>query len=215
MKLKKQWMRYFSTAGAGFLLMQSPNLAASSGSQEKRWAFDADKVGLPPASFESYSGKWLIKADATAPSRPNVLAQVATSETWPGIVVKNSNFNDGTIGVKFKTVSGQEDQAAGIIFRYKDPGNFYVFRANADEDNVVLFKFVKGHRSEVRGARVKVPHNTWCTLSLQAVGNKITCFFNGQELFTAENDLYTRGKIGLWTKADSVTYFDNLVAKPL
>ncbi len=205
----------------GFLLMiigglvMADTAGVPATSAERAWRFDQDKTGKGPVGFESYSGRWLVKADATAPSRPNVLAQVATSETWPGIVVKDSNYKNVLLEVKFKAVSGNEDQAAGIIFRYKDPGNFYVFRANADEDNAVLFKFVNGHRSPIKSKGVKVPHNTWCTITVQALDSTITCLFNGQELFTVQNDLYKRGKIGLWTKADSVTHFDSFIAKPL
>src|SRR5258708_4983816 len=122
---------------------------------ERRWNFDSDKAGTLPAGFEAYSGKWVIKADPASSSQPNVLAQISTQETWPGIVVKDSDYKNVVLEAKFKTISGNKDQAAGIIFRYKDSGNFYVFRANADEDNAVLFKFENGRRSAIKSKNVK------------------------------------------------------------
>src|SRR5205823_1564588 len=109
-----------------FLFMGVMFLAAASGTmaqpvtEKKLWNFDKDNVGGIPAGFEAYSGRWAVRADAGAPSHPNVLAQEATNETWPGIVAKDSNYGDLQAEVKFKTISGREDQAAGIIFRYQD-----------------------------------------------------------------------------------------------
>src|SRR5438046_2929021 len=136
---RKPWATF------GFLMFVVAGAAFAEHASMK-WDFDKDKVGATPAGFEAYSGQWKVKADPTAPSQPNVLAQEATNETWPGIVIKDSNYGDLWAGVKFKTISGQEDQAAGIIFRYQDKGNFYLLRANADEDNVELFQFVHGIR---------------------------------------------------------------------
>jgi len=197
----------------GFLMFFVAGSAAAAPASA-RWDFDKDRVGELPKGFEIYSGQWKVKADPTAPSQPNVLAQEATNETWPGIVVNDSDYGNLRAEVKFKTISGSEDQAAGIIFRYQDRGNFYVLRANADEDNVELFQFVHGIRTGIKGQNVKVPHGTWQALGVEAVAPTITCFFNGEELFTAKHDRYKQGKVGLWTKADSVTHFDNFLVQP-
>jgi hypothetical protein len=201
-----------SLATFGFLMFVVAG-AAFAEPASARWNFDKDQTGYVPRGFEAYSGQWKVKADPTAPSQPNVLAQEATHETWPGIVVKESNYGDLWAEVKFKTISGQEDQAAGIIFRYQDKGNFYLLRANADEDNVELFQFVHGIRMSIKGQNIKVPHGAWQALGVEVVGSSITCFFNGQELFTVKHDRYQNGKVGLWTKADSVTYFDNFLVQ--
>jgi hypothetical protein len=179
------------------------------------YAFDKDKAGGRPAAFQAYSGDWVVQADTSAPSPPHALAQAATRDAWPGIVLKDSDFADVSVTVSFKPVSGQEDQAAGIIVRYQDSGNFYVCRANANEDNVILFKFVKGSRSEIKSANVKVESGQWGSLRMDAVGDSLSCYLNGKRVLTAKPGLYQRGKVGLWTKADSVTYFDNLEVKPL
>ena len=199
----------------GFLFAEMPLSQIKSQNSQKVWNFDADKENEAPAGFEAYSGKWIVKSDPSAPSKPNILAQLATQETWPGIVVKDLNYKNVSLEVKFKAISGDEDQAAGIIFRYKDSGNFYLFRANADEDNVELFKFQNGSRSGIKGAKVKVPHDTWCSIKIIAVNNSISCFSNDQKLITVHNDLYQEGKIGLRSKADSVAYFDDLTAEGL
>ncbi len=198
----------------GWVVLVMASFAMAQTAPSQRWDFDKDPPGQTPAGFEAYSGQWKVKPDLTAPSQPNVLAQEATDQTWPGIVARDTNYKDLWAEVKFKTIFGSEDQAAGIIFRFQDKGNFYVLRANADEDNVELFQFVHGIRTGIKGQNVKVPHGTWQILGVEAVGPTITCFFNGQELFTVKHDRYQQGKVGLWTKADSVTYFDNFLVRP-
>ena len=115
--------------------------------------------------------------------------------------------------------SGSADQASGLVWRYKDPDNYYIVRANALEDNVVLYKVEKGVRialapkgtpSKTYGVKHRVPKQTWSTLSVAFQGNVFTVRFDGQRLFDVEDSTFTAaGKVGLWTKADSVTYFDD------
>jgi hypothetical protein len=114
---------------------------------------------------------------------------------------------------------GNVDQAAGMIWRYKDPDNYYIVRANALEDNVVLYKVEKGVRralapkgtpSNTFGVKHRVPKQAWTALSLTFQGNVFTVTFNGEKLFEVDDSTFTTaGKVGLWTKADSVTYFDD------
>jgi hypothetical protein len=123
------------------------------------------------------------------------------------------------LSVKFKAISGSGDQAAGLVWRYKDQDNYYIVRANALEDNVVLYKVEKGERvalapkgtpSNTYGVKHPVPKQTWSTLSVAFQGNVFTVGFNGQKLFDVEDATFTAaGKAGLWTKADSVIYFDD------
>lgn len=166
--------------------------------------------------------KWEVVKDDSAPSKPNVLAQVSNDVTggrFPLAVYDNANLKDGVLSVRFKAVSGGVDQAAGLIWRYKDPDNYYITRANALEDNVVLYKVEKGQRtslapkgtpSKTYGVKHRVPKQTWNTLSVAFQGNFFTVSFNGQKLFDVEDSTFTTaGKVGLWTKADSVTYFDD------
>ena len=119
-----------------------------------------------------------------------------------------------------KPVSGREDQAAGLVWRYRDSDNYYVVRANALEDNVVLYKVERGKRSDLRakgagllsyGRKIDVPSGAWSSLRVVARGSVFVVHFNDQVLFEVEDLTFTQpGKVGVWTKADSVTYFDDL-----
>jgi len=190
--------------------------------------FDSAAAGSVPAGWRvamTHAGgapKWEIREDATAPSKPNVFAQVSDDKTggrFPLAVWEKASFTDGSLTVKFKPISGTGDQAAGLVWRYKDPDNYYIVRANALEDNVVLYKLEKGQRvslapkgapAKTYGVKHPVPKNTWSTLKVAFQGNLFTVYCNGKQLFEVEDATFTgAGKAGLWTKADSVTYFDD------
>ena len=190
--------------------------------------FDKAAPGATPPGWTvamTHTGgapKWEIIRDDSAPSKPNVLAQVsndATSGRFPLAIYEKPNVKDGTVTVKFKAISGTADQAAGIVWRYKDPDNYYIVRANALEDNIVLYKVEKGERialapkgtsSKTYGAKHRVPKQTWNTLGVTFQGNVFTVTFDGQKVFEVEDGTFpAAGKAGLWTKADSVTYFDD------
>ena len=118
---------------------------------------------------------------------------------------------DVEVSVQFKPVSGKVDQAGGLIIRAKDKDNYYITRANALEDNVRLYHVVHGKRAQFAGVNHKVSSGEWHTLKLVANGSHFEVFFDGKSLFTADDETFKdAGKIGLWTKADSVTYFDDL-----
>ena len=191
--------------------------------------FDNATPGSVPAGWTvamTHKGgapRWEVIKDDSAPSKPNVFAQVskdATGGRFPLAVYDKVNLKDGTLSVKFKAISGGADQAAGLVWRYKDPDNYYIVRANALEDNVVLYKVEKGERlalapkgtpSKTYGVKHRVPKQTWSMLSVAFQGNTFTVSFDGQKLFEVEDSTFiAAGKIGLWTKADSVTYFDDL-----
>jgi hypothetical protein len=182
---------------------------------------------LPPGwtvamTHKGGAPKWEIVKDESAPSKPNVFAQVskdATDGRFPLAVYEKASVKDGTLSVKFKTISGGGDQAAGLVWRYRDPDNYYIVRANALEDNVVLYKVEKGQRLSLApkgtppktyGVKHRVPKQTWCALSVSFQGNVFTVAFDGTKLFEVQDSTFTTaGKVGLWTKADSVTWFDD------
>jgi 3-keto-disaccharide hydrolase len=188
--------------------------------QQLAYNFDNDPVGAPPAKFHSArtgqgsESKWAVMADPTAPSKPNVAAQTSTDKTdyrFPLLIADEGSFRDLDISVKFKAVSGSVDQAAGLVFRLKDANNYYVVRANALEDNYRLYHVVNGSRKQFAGANFKVTSGAWHELRVEATGNKFTCYFDGTKKIEATDDTFKdAGKVGLWTKADSVTYFDDL-----
>jgi hypothetical protein len=181
--------------------------------------FDADAAGKPPAHFifartgQGKEGIWVVQQDASAPSKPNVLAQTSTDTTdyrFPLAILEEGNYQNVAISVKFKAVAGKVDRAAGIVFRYQDPKNYYVVRANALEDNYRLHHVVAGRRRQFAGANFRVTPNDWHMLRVEAVGNQFKCYYDGALKITATDETFSgAGKVGLWTKADSVTYFDD------
>jgi hypothetical protein len=190
--------------------------------------FNKDKAGEPPKGFstartgQGKEGVWVVTKDDASPNQGNVLAQTdadVTSYRFPLCVHEGITAKDADISVKFKPVSGKQDQAAGIVWRYRDKDNYYIVRANALEDNVVLYKVQNGKREDLPlkgegrtyGKKATVPKNQWSELRVTAKGNHFTVWLNGQKLYEVEDGTFTEaGKVGLWTKADSVTYFDDL-----
>jgi hypothetical protein len=188
--------------------------------QQLAYNFDRDTVGQLPAKFHSArtgqgsESKWAVMADPTAPSAPNVVAQTSTDTAdyrFPLLIADEAAFRDLDISVRFKAVSGSVDQAGGLVFRLKDPNNYYIVRANALEDNYRLYHVVNGSRVQFAGADFKVSSGVWHELRVEATGNKFICYFDGAKKIEASDDTFKEaGKVGLWTKADSVTYFDDL-----
>jgi hypothetical protein len=178
------------------------------------WAVAMTHAGAPP--------DWEIVRDESAPSPPNVLAQLSRDKTagrFPLAIWDRASLQDGELLVAFKTVDGSIDQAAGIVWRYQDPNNYYIVRANALENNVVFYKVENGVRTSIApkglpsrsyGVKHPIPSGRWNNLKVSFAGAKIAVFFNQEQLFEAEDTTFSKpGKVGLWTKADSVTYFDD------
>ena len=182
--------------------------------------FDNENPGLMPAHFNAVRtgpgapGQWLVIPDPSAPSRPNVVAQNSADPTDSRLVLLIANegsFKDLDVSVKFKTVSGEVDRAAGLVFRLKDANDYYVVRVNALEDNCRLYRVVAGKKRPFAGANFEVGTGEWHELTVECVGNKIICYYDGKKKIEATDDTFEdAGKAGLWTKADSVTYFDDL-----
>jgi hypothetical protein len=186
--------------------------------------FDDMKPGATPAGWTttqtgSGSAKWSVEKDDSAPSKPNVLKQSGQA-TFPVCFKNDTNLKDGFVEVKFKPVAGKEDQAGGVIWRVRDSNNYYIARANALENNVVLYKTVNGKRSPLDivgrkggyGVKETVASGQWHTLRVEFAGNKFSLLFNGKKLFDVEDTTFTEaGKVGVWTKADSVTLFDDFI----
>ncbi len=182
--------------------------------------FEKDAVGKAPAGFTAAltggggAVRWEIKEDPGAPAGKKVLAQTSADDTdyrFPLCVNDAFSARDVDVSVSFKAVSGKVDQAAGLVARYKDKDNYYITRANALENNVRLYHVVKGERRQFAGLRTTVSSGQWHTLRLEIRGTHFKVSFDGKPLFEADDKTFSdAGKVGLWTKADSVTYFDNL-----
>lgn len=217
---------------AMFTLLITVQAFLSSGAFAQGVNFDADSLQHPPKAFttaltgKGKPGIWVVVKDETAPSQPNVLAQTDTDKTsyrFPLCVYDSLMAKDVEISVRFKPIKGREDQAAGIVWRYQDKDNYYIVRANALENNVVLYKLEKGERTDLNpkgsgpfayGKKARVPSGEWSTLRVLAKGNLFEVYFNNEKLFEVEDSTFIyAGKIGLWTKADSYTHFDDLITK--
>ncbi len=147
-----------------------------------------------------------------------MLAQTSTDSTdyrFPIAVLNDDVFKDLELSVKFKPVSGSVDEAGGLVFRYTDENNYYLVRANALENNYRLYHVGNGRREQFAGANITVAPKQWHELKVVCVGNQITCFFDGNQLIQATDDTFKdAGRVGMWTKADSVTYFDDFTVRP-
>jgi hypothetical protein len=193
------------------------------GSQMKTFAFDVDKVGSPPAGFEfartggGPEGTWVVRADSLSLEK-HVLVQENADPTdyrFPLAVVKEGTYKDLVLSVRAKPISGRVDQAFGMVWRYKDAGNYYVTRCNANEDNCTIYHTVDGKRRPFQNKAIKVAKNTWHTLKLEAISDHFEVWFDGSKVLDAKDETFKEsGKVGLWTKADSVVQFDNFTIEP-
>lgn len=176
--------------------------------------FDNATVGgAPPGWTATKTGtgspKWTVEKDDTAPSKPNVLKQSGVA-TYPVCFRNDTNMKDGFVEVKFKPISGKEDQAGGLAWRLKDANNYYVARANALENNVTIYTTINGRRSEKKRTEIKVASNAWHTLRVDFQGNHFTVTFDGKKALEWDDETFKdAGMVGVWTKADSVTLFDD------
>lgn len=202
------------------LMMASLLVAAGVAAAETKVTFDVS-TDLPQGWQTGITGKgqakWEVVGDDSAPSKPNVLKQSGEA-TFAWAAKTDAKLKDGFAEVKLKAVSGKEDQAGGLVFRFQDGNNYYVVRANALEDNVVLYKTVGGKRTSLPvkgrmfgyGVDTKVPKGKWHALRVEFKGNLFIVFFNGRKLFEVEDGTFKdAGGVGVWTKADSVTLFDD------
>lgn len=187
-------------------------------------SFEADAVGASPKGWtvtKTGAGDptWTVERDQTAPSHSQVVKQSGHA-SYPLLLKDGTDIKDGFVEMKFKAVAGAQDRAAGLVWRAKDANNYYVVRANALEDNVVLYKTVNGVRSALDivgreggyGIDTPVPADQWLALRIEFKDSHFTVFYNGKPLFEVEDPTFHEaGMIGLWTKADSVTLFDAIV----
>lgn len=210
------------------LLAVKTTIAFADGESTSVFNFETNEVDKTPAEFTAAltgngpAVSWLVKEVTVPPSGKQVVAQLSAGRTnrrYPILIHDGINARDVDLSVTFKTISGDVDASAGLIFRYKDSGNYYVVRANSLEDNVVAYKTEAGTRSNIGtkelgysyGVDVEVPHLSWNTLRVVVRGDLFEIYLNNHKLFEVSNKVFSGpGKIGLWTKADAVTYFDDL-----
>jgi hypothetical protein len=199
--------------------------AAMTHAESRTVDFNQDVPGQPPKGFDfghtaavGKPGQWVVQMDGTN----KVLAQTdpdGTRARFPVAVIADLNTADVDLSVRFKPISGQIDQAGGLVWRYQNQDHYYIVRGNALEHNVVLYKVEGGKRTDLPlkgegrtyGKKIEVPAGEWSTLRVVVKGPLFEVYFNGSKLYEVEDETFSGpGKIGLWTKADSVTQFDDL-----
>jgi 3-keto-disaccharide hydrolase len=176
--------------------------------QKKVWNFDGEAVGKIARGFSNEVGRWEVARDEAR----QVLYQKARNEdaTFNVTLVEGTQYKDLDLSVQLRAVAGEVDRGGGVVWRAKDRNNYYVCRYNPLEDNFRVYKVEAGKRTMFKGARTDGDEK-WHTLRVTMSGAKITCFFDGRKLLEAEDETFKEaGMIGLWSKADAQTYFDDL-----
>jgi len=200
-----------------------PSIASKAGNAS--WNFDDVPVGKLPTGWtvDATNRKgplptWQVIKDETAPSSDYVLAMTSPNHTFGGTFnicwTDTVSLLDGEIKVRFKAVKGEEDQGGGVIWRVQDKENYYIARFNPLEDNFRIYYVRDGARKTLADARIALPSGKWHALKIVQHGNRFEGYLNGKKLLDGTDNLFTKpGGVGLWTKADAVTSFDNFSVK--
>lgn len=185
------------------------------------WTFDSEAAGKTPVGWRiaetnggGKTGKWTIAADGDARTKPNVLKLETTADgsTYNLFIAEKASFKDLDLRVRIKANSGKEDQGGGPIWRCKDENNYYICRINPLEGNFRVYKVEKGRRSQLESAKLETKTGQWHQVRAVMTGSKIECYVDGKKyLETTDETFKDAGKIGLWTKADASSSFDNVV----
>jgi hypothetical protein len=211
---RRQWLKTVLTALAA--LGSGYHSAVQAASEELKLpedapsqTFDFDGKGIE--AWAAVAGQWVVEEMAGAPSGTKVLVQRATRNDF-NVIVAPTAYGDVDVTMKFKPISGREDASGGIVFRSAD-GKYYVVRANALENNFRLYYYDRGRR-QLASATVKPPAlGQWHTVRVVAVGDRIQAWLDGTRYLDHRDSRLKSGAVGLWTKADSVTAFDDLVIR--
>jgi hypothetical protein len=178
-------------------------------------AVDTPKVSVAAQEkvkddFEKDNPKWKF-AEGKWERRSGVLAQTAETQPWAVAILEDKKLADVDVSVKVKPLSGKEDQTGGLVFRAKDAKTYYLVRSNGLEDNYRLYTMTDGKRKQIASTKVDPPKvGEWHTLRVVAKGTKIQAYLNGKLAIDHDDATFAEGWVGLWTKADSVTEFDDL-----
>lgn len=198
--------------GITAMMMLAAAAACLASEAVKTWTFDNDRPGLLAEGFYAAAGQWKVKSDATAPSKPNVLAQMARSsnDTFNLALVAETSYRDVDLTVKMRAITGTMEQGGGLAWRVKDAWNYYVASYNPLESKYRLYKVLNNGRIELATADI-MPAQGWHILRAVMVGDHIECYFDGKKYLDIRDSTHPEaGRIGLWTRADAQTYFDDL-----
>jgi hypothetical protein len=184
------------------------------------WNFNKDEAGKTPPGWQvgetkgtGKTGTWVVASDDTAPSKPNVLKlqTQADDSTFNLLIAEKTSFKDLELRTRIKAISGKEDQGGGLIWRCKDPNNYYICRINPLEGNFRVYKVQDGKRTQLQSEKLETNAGQWYEVRAVMVGDRMECFVDGKKYLEAKDDTFKEaGKIGLWTKADASSAFDDV-----
>jgi hypothetical protein len=214
-------MRFRKSFALGLSVAAALAACKSPGPGTRRFVdFEKDSVDSPPAAFDSWRtgrgpyGEWLVQQAPDAPSGKNVLAQMSkdpTDKRFPMAILRDAPAGDVRIRAKVKPVSGDVDRAAGLVVRWTDVDNYYITRANALEGNIRLYHFAGGLRTQIGNWDGAVTDGAWHDYAFEVVGDRLKVSWDGKVVIDlVDTTIAAPGRVGLWTKADSVTAFDDV-----
>ena len=207
-------------------IVYGDELGRRSGRGLSEWRFDAEPAGKMPAGWTGRQtnptkapATWRVLTDPTAPSQPQVFG-LTHSENYDGTfnlaIAQRTKFRDLDLSVKVKAVRGEEDQGGGPIWRYRDENNYYICRFNPLESNFRVYYVEEGRRKQLQSAKIKTKPGRWYQVRVTMIGEHIICYLDGEELLDVHDKTFgAAGMVGLWTKADAVTYFDDLALRDI
>jgi len=187
--------------------------------------FDTAPLGKTPpgwtVAMTNHGGppKWEIRQDQSAPTLPYVLAQTSNDPTGnrsPLAILDRVKLRDGDVSVRLKPVGGKDGPGGGLVFRYRDENNYYLVRASTLDNSVAVFRVENGKRSPMlAGARHNIPMNAWRILKVSVKGNRFQVYVDHRRILQGQDSTFEQaGAVGLWTNADSITYFDDFRVYP-
>lgn len=189
----------------------------------KEYGFDRSEAGSLPAGWSScFTGNgetpvWEVREDSNAPSPSKVMVQTSRPDIsfhFNVAVDDGTEFSDLEMSVKIEGQTGKIDQGGGLVWSFKDCDNYYVARINPLENNFRVYKVVAGRRIQLQSASLPLEEGRWYVMKVEKAGSKMTCLLDGTKYLEIEDDTFQQGKVGLWTKADAVTSFDDLIVRP-
>ena len=215
MNVSRRTIFKFTLAGAALMSGPWPQLPEAAEELKMPGNVPEEKFDFETKGVQGWStvdGQWTVEEMAGAPSGKKVLVQRATKNEFNVIVAPAGPFTDVDVSMKFKPLSGRQDASGGIVFRFND-GKYYVVRANALEDNFRLYYYDRGRR-QLATARVKAPAlGQWHTVRVVAIGDRIQAWLDGTRYLDHRDTRFKLGRVGLWSKADSITAFDDLTIR--
>lgn len=216
-------MRTFIATMLSVVLMAPVGLLSAENDDpdgEIEWSFDEEQVGGLPKGFNvaetSGTGTratWKIVADHSAPSQSQIVALTESKnsgQTYNMLIAEKTQFKDLEVEVMVKALGGKEDQGGGPIWRAKDDNNYYISRWNPLEDNFRVYFVKNGRRKQIGTATIKADPTAWHKIKIEHKGNRLVAEFDGRKLIELRDDTFPdAGMVGLWTKADATTGFDD------